>query len=298
MKTRNPWNPTSSLSFEPIQFLKDDDSQKQKIIRLYNNNLSADRIEKITGITIHNVLKILRENNVAIRGKGRYANVSNVILNGKVKGVPTSQIIDRYKSGETMEYIGNSLGCSRQYIQQILAAYKLNRHDGGIKITQLNFEDQILHEHLTNKNIPDLAKNFNVTTFTITNILRKHNIDVRKPKNTDVLKNKQWLTFQYLILNKTQKQIADEIPCSYTTILYALRKHGILTKTATDYHTKKKPKVTHLELKDPNWLRLHRKKYTYREIAKKLNCNLMPVFLACKKFNLTSTRRGRPSNEK
>jgi len=161
-------------------------------------------------------------------------------------------------------------------------------------------------ESLSTRKIANIC---NCTKTTIERKLKKFNISIRSPRESQLIKNqklkfledKEWLYQKYIIEELNNRQIAELLDCDLTTIIWRLKQYNIpIRSKQEEYYTKnEKLKL----LKDKDWMY---KNYvinglsTYK-IAEIVNCDNNTVRynlkeLKIKQRNMFEAHRVRNNN--
>jgi very-short-patch-repair endonuclease/transposase len=106
-----------------------------------------------------------------------------------------------------------------------------------VYLEKLYQDEKWLRQKIEIENIPrtEIAKMFNVSEPTIAYFARKYGIQrpgsTKKPENLNrasLCKDKDWLEYQYITLNKSYDEISKEFNIGKTTVARWVKKHGLV----------------------------------------------------------------------
>lgn len=131
---------------------------------------------------------------------------------------------------------------------------------------------------ILDKSIQQISSELKVCFFTISKYLKKHNIEHPVKQNADKLSSKDYLYYNYIILNKSIKKIALELNVGETTVFKCLEKHNISKANEKSYEKLKSYDFLYNEYVVMN--------KTTSQIAKELNVNRQTVANYLKRNNI------------
>lgn len=138
------------------------------------------------------------------------------------------------------------------------------------------YPDEIVH-HLNKDSLDNRLDNLSLVS------QRMH---TRIHKSPDIewgfLESKQWLKEQYIDLNRTPTNIAEELGCCHQAVRFALARFGLREIPKDKPH----PPIKHPELHDEKWLREKFKTMSQKQVAELLNCRQSLVCLYRKRFSI------------
>lgn len=141
-----------------------------------------------------------------------------------------------------------------------------------------------------------IARLVGSSTATVLDALREHGFEIRhgKPRQFPLLDDVDYLTDRYWTRRWSLADIAADLGCAESQVLYALRKHGIEVRRPGQRrkgHTRT-PNVP--KLADPDWLRVRYIEWnrTTTQIAAELGCSSRAVSKALAKHGIPARRPG------
>lgn len=128
--------------------------------------------------------------------------------------------------------IATRLGCDGSTVRKWLAKHDIERRSaaGGNTVGQLHNPDWLEHQYVNgDKTIGEIATNLDCARSTVKKWLDRHDIAVDERKNTtvDKLHDEDWLYDYYIMMGKTQAEIADKLDCSTDTVAKWVQRHGL-----------------------------------------------------------------------
>lgn len=148
-----------------------------------------------------------------------------------------------------------------------------------VKFTKEQLQDLYVEKKMSSQ---EIGKEYDLSSTSVRRKLIKHNIPIRS--NSEAAKrhllSKEDLYAEYIVNNKSIKEIAHKFECSGTTILKNLKKYNIEIKKSNKYN---------ILLKDLSELYIYQKK-SISEIAAFYGCSRKTVEYHCKKHGLKTCR--------
>ena len=161
------------------------------------------------------------------------------------------------------------------------------------KINRLQDKDWLYEQYVTN-NISALAisKLVGCSAVTVGEYIKKHNIQKRNILESRVcassivcLENKEWLYNEYIILNKSLKDIGDMLGVSISFVSKYIKLHKI-SKSYTEAFVKNKTSIELLSNKDWLYEQYIINKLTIKHIANMLCCSSSFITKYLKKYDI------------
>ena len=109
------------------------------------------------------------------------------------------------------------------------------------KYPQLNDREWLEHEYIVSeKTDAQIARELGCSTVTVCIARQRHDIPSNAKAASPYLSDKEWLENEYVVLEKSEAQIARELGCAGATVGTARRRHGI-PKTIHDMSGENSP---------------------------------------------------------
>lgn len=201
--------------------------ETNKIIEMYKNGSSSNKIANELEISSDIVLKHLRLSNIAIRTNSSYSRC--LLTESEI-----NSICKEYENGENISKLTSKYHSTNGTIKKVLISH-------GFEIVRkksicnnrkkLSFEEQkeVLKQYKENEQIVHIAENFNVSEHTIRRIIKSHNME--REKSIGGLKPEQVLQVCqiYREENVSINKLAQLYTVSYTTMKKLLLSKGVLS---------------------------------------------------------------------
>lgn len=149
---------------------------QKRVISLYKEGLSIDKIREKLGIGKNNVHRILKRHNVKIRTKGgRY----------KLSIDQKKEIKKLYESGVNSGILCKQFDCAYSTLRSAIKELGGKTTRCGCQKKEFTKKDidNITQLYIAGYNQTEIAKKYKVSQSTISAVLRKNNISVRKNSN-------------------------------------------------------------------------------------------------------------------
>lgn len=201
--------------------------ETNKIIEMYKNGLSSNKIASELEISSDIVLKHLRLSSISIRTNSSYSRC--LLTESQI-----NDICREYENGINISKLASKYHSTNGTIKKILIGH-------GFEITRkkslfsnrkkLSFDEEqrVLKQYKENKQFIDIAQNFNVSEHTIRRIIKSHNIE--REKSIGGLKPNQVVEICqiYQEENVSINKLAQRYTMSYTTMKKLLLSKGVLS---------------------------------------------------------------------
>jgi DNA-binding CsgD family transcriptional regulator len=224
------------------------------IINLYKKGKTIFEVCSILDIAQSRVTTVLKKVGGA-RRKG-------IPLKEDYDGVSLQEIISwRQDENMSLQQIGNKLGISRERVRQVLHRFGM---DGASHYKQINNRIvELLQEGLSPE---EIAKNLSCSIFRVKNLRAKAGVDLSKYPQ---LKDKAWLTEQYIDKHLSEETIGKSLGCSYMTVHRWVLNYGLKRPDRV------KPfPIHHPELWDKGWITEQKKQgKSASNIAREVGCS-------------------------
>jgi len=143
------------------------------------------------------------------------------------------------------------------------------------------YPDEIVH-HLNKDSLDNRIENLSLIS------QREHTRNHFSPGvKWGFLENKQWLKEQYVDLNRSPTNIANELDCCHQAVRHALARFELREIPKS----KPRPPIKHPELHDEAWLREKLEILSQKQVAEFLNCRQSLVCLYRKRFGIELKNR-------
>jgi transposase len=250
------------------------ESQYPKIIELYKEGLTQEKIGKLYDVTEETIRKILHKNNVPIR-----KNSSQKLFKKQIK-----EIIKLYEQDVSTINISEQFNVDKSTIKRLLKKNDVEMKGPGYfnkKITE-NQESEMIILYQQGLSLSKVAEKLGISGETVNKFLKNNNIEIRdgaeyhKKVNSEIEKKIIALYNQNVLL----KKIAQELNLSPNTVSITLKRNNI--EVINFYQNHKK--INENDKKEI--LNLYQNGLLMREIAPKFNISESSVSKIIKKLKM------------
>lgn len=153
-----------------------DEKEKESFIEDYRNGMSWDKLNQKYNLSDNTITRFLRENNLSgIR------NRKNVFDDQE----RVRQVIEMYQSGEKIFDISKKLKIGNKNVSKILQVYGIKiRHEWCYKENDYDNDitKKIVEAYSNGMQWMDICREFEVSTYTISKILKKSGIECNRKR--------------------------------------------------------------------------------------------------------------------
>lgn len=147
-----------------------------------------------------------------------------------------------YESGMTLMQVADEMGVSHSSIQKWFNKNGIStrsiKNAIELKNGSVLDEERIVELYNQGMLIKDIAAEIGYEKSTVGNLLRKTKLKITNPNHSsntkNTIKNKEFLYHQYITLEKTQEEIAEEFGGSSNMVRRYLKKFNIPTRSVSD----------------------------------------------------------------
>lgn len=201
------------------------EEEVKKVITAYKQGETTKKIGKIFSVAPSTILRLLKKNNIKIRGSAE-------CLEKKFSPEQEKEIFLLNKEGKSIAFIANKLNCQFYTIEKFLRKNNIEiiKWIMNKKISSKQ-EQEIIALYSQSKTIKEIAKKYNVFRATITKILKKNNIKIIKVCFVKkVFQEQENKIVELYKQNLSIKEIVLELNLSPSSIIRTLKKYNLYIK--------------------------------------------------------------------
>lgn len=199
------------------------ENQRIRIMLLYQKGLSITKLSKEYGVVPETIRRVLDLNNIKIRQPEYY---TKKLFDDK----KSAKIVELYEKGQPASQIAKKFNVRSRVITRILNEKKVELNLQGYYQKKLNENDvlEIIKLYQQGFTKTKLSEQFNVSTTTISETLKRNNIESRK--NSHTIKVTEDIEKEIIRLYKetrSLREVAKLLNLSHSTINLKLHKHNL-----------------------------------------------------------------------
>ena len=253
-----------------------------KIIQLYLEGVNTVELAKMFNSTPGTIGARLKKHGITMRKGGQKSNANFDLIDSKKK------IEDLISQGLNIKEMVEKVGCSPTYMNKQMKKFDVKFDITSSRIGKETHSKLLDKEYMFQKYIVedlssrDLAALLGTESGTVLKFLKQHDI---KPKNfslpkevKDRIESKIWLNDQYILQQKSAREIAKTLGTTHSIVISHLEEAGIPLRKNIN------------KISDLSWKLLNSKKYLQREyVDKKKNIKTIADELSVTTFRVTTS---------